>query len=394
MNAIETRSSSPVLLLAAVLTAMGCGGTDVEGPEEAGEGAVVEITDRVELTPAALASLRLSYAQAEIMELAPSLEVPAELVPVPDRRASVGSRVSGRVLKVLVNTGDRVAAHQPLIHIESADVGRAWADIISARARESVARQARDRQQRLVGTGVTSVRSFEEAEGDFLIAEAEVRAALTRLATYGITAPGDPPSDPARITLRSPIQGTVAMRSAHVGDWVDPTDVLIEVIDLDELWLEASVYEREMRLVGVGQPVQVEVRALPGTVFIGEVARVEGVLDEDTRSVGVRIVLPNPEHLLRPGMFATASIRGTHAPEPSTLLAVPWAAVQEIDDHNAVFVRVAEGAFELRSVHTGDREGDFVEVLSGLKVGDEVVTDGSFLLKGQLLRSTLAEEEG
>ncbi|NNM05603.1 MAG: efflux RND transporter periplasmic adaptor subunit [Gemmatimonadetes bacterium] len=394
MNAIETRSSSPVLLLAAVLTAMGCGGTDVEGPEEAGEGAVVEITDRVELTPAALASLRLSYAQAEIMELAPSLEVPAELVPVPDRRASVGSRVSGRVLKVLVNTGDRVAAHQPLIHIESADVGRAWADLISARARESVARQARDRQEQLVGSGVTSVRSFEEAEGEFLIAEAEVRAALTRLATYGITGPGDPPLDPARITLRSPVQGTVARRSAHVGDWVDPTDVLIEVIDLDELWLEAAVYEREMRFVDLGQAVQVEVRALPGTVFIGEVERVEGVLDEDTRSVGVRIVLPNPEHLLRPGMFATASIQGTHAHEPSTLLAVPWAAVQEIDEHNAVFVRVAEGAFELRSVHTGERAGDFVEILTGLEPGDEVVTDGSFLLKGQLLRSTLAEEEG
>jgi cobalt-zinc-cadmium efflux system membrane fusion protein len=394
MNAIEMRNSSPVLLLAAVLTLMGCGGSGVEGSEEADEGAVVEITDRVELTPEALVSLRLSYAQAEIMELAPSLEVPAELVPVPDRRASVGSRVSGRVLEVLVNTGDEVGAHQPLIRIESAGVGRAWADLISARARESVARKARDRQEQLVGSGVTSVRSFEEAEGDFLIAEAEVRAALTRLATYGITAPGEPPPDPATITLQSPVQGTVATRSAHVGGWVDPTDVLIEVIDLDELWLEAAVYEREMRFVDVGQPVQVEVRALPGTVFIGAVDRVEGVLDEDTRSVGVRIVLPNPEHLLRPGMFATARIQGTHAPEPRTPLAVPWASVQVIDGRHSVFVRVAEGAFELRSVHTGDRAGDFVEVLSGLEVGDEVVTEGSFLLKGQLLRSTLAEEEG
>jgi cobalt-zinc-cadmium efflux system membrane fusion protein len=68
--------------------------------------------------------------------------------------------------------------------------------------------------------------------------------------------------------------------------------------------------------------------------------------------------------------------------------------VQEIDGHNAVFVRVGEGAFELRSVHTGDRAGDFVEIFTGLEPGDEVVTEGSFLLKGQLLRSTLAEEEG
>ena len=149
-----------------------------------------------------------------------------------------------------------------------------------------------------------------------------------------------------------------------------------------------------MRFVDEGQPVQVEVRAFPGEVFAGTVDRIQGVLDENTRSVGVRVVLPNPSHRLRPGMFATARIQGTHAHEPRSLVAIPWAAVQEVDGHQVVFVRVEEGVFDLRAVHTAERAGGFVEILTGLEPGEEVVADGSFLLKGQLLRSTLAEEEG
>jgi len=92
-------------------------------------------------------------------------------------------------------------------------------------------------------------------------------------------------------------------------------------------------------------------------------------------------------------MFATARISGTHDHEPQRALAIPASAVQTIDDHRAVFVRLGDGLFELRRVHTGERAGNQVEVLNGIAPGDEVVADGSFLLKGQLLRSTLAEEE-
>jgi RND family efflux transporter MFP subunit len=143
--------------------------------------------------------------------------------------------------------------------------------------------------------------------------------------------------------------------------------------------------------VSPGQPVQVEVRAFPNDVVTGTIAQVAGTLDEQTRTVAVRIVLPNPGHRLRPGMFATARIQGTHDHEERRLLAIPWTAVQDIDDHRAVFVRVDEGVFELRRIHTGERAGDDVEVLNGLDAGEQVVTEGSFLLKGQLLRSTLGE---
>jgi len=362
---------------------------EVEGGEEAG----VDLADRVALTAEALASIELTYVRAAIMEMAPTIEVPAELVPIPDRLASIGARVSGRVVTVFVNAGDRVGPSDPLLAIESAEVGRAWADLVSARARERVARRARDRHQELLDGRVTSVRAFEEAEGGWEVADAELRAALTRLASLGMADPGVPPTNPARVTLFSPITGSVTARSASLGEWVEPSDVLMQVIDLEEVWLEASVYEQEMRYVDVGQQVQVELRAFPDEVFLGTVERLAGVLDERTRSIAVRIALSNEGGRLRPGMFATARIQGSQARENRRLIAIPWAAVQEIDGHQAVFVRAGEGVFEVRIVHTAERAGDFVEILTGLEVGDEIVANGSFLLKGQLLRSELAEEE-
>ena len=385
---------SMLALAVSLISTSGCKKNASEEETNEEEAEAREATpDQVTLSAEALESLRLTYARAEERELLPSLEVPAEIVAVPDRRATVGPRVAGRVVDVRVNVGDPVERGVPLVVLESDEVGRARADLIAARARAAVARRKLDRERGLLKDRITSRRAFEEAEGDQQVAEADLRAARTRLATFGVTPSEPAPRNPARVTLTSPMSGTVVMRSVHVGQWARPSETLVEVVDLDELWLQASVYEREMRFVDVDQPVQVEVRAFPGEVFRGTVAQVAGTLDERTRSIGVRVVLPNPEHRLRPGMFATARIQGNPAHEPRRLLVIPRAALQEVLGHRSVFVKVGNGTFELRRVSTGEREGELVEILDGLSPGDEVVADGSFLLKGQLLRSTLAEEE-
>jgi len=351
------------------------------------------IPDRVELGKSALKSLHLQYAKAEERELSPSLELPAEIVPIADRHATVGPRVAGRVLTVKVNVGDPVKRGAPLVVLESEAVGRARADLIAANARAGVARQTAKRQRRLLEDRVTSKRAVEEAEGALSVAEADVQAARTRLRTFGLSTKVSAKGNPSRVVLTSPLAGTIVARDVHVGQWVEPSDTLIEVVDLAKLWVVAAVYEKEMRHVEQAQTVQVEVRAFPGEVFEGAIDRVDPRLDEKTRSAQVRVVLPNPRHRLRPGMFATARIQGAHAHDPRRFLVIPWSSVQEIDDHRAAFVRVKDGVFELRRVHTGERAGDHVEILNGLAVGDEVVTEGSFLLKGQLLKSTLGEDE-
>jgi cobalt-zinc-cadmium efflux system membrane fusion protein len=372
---------------------LSCASSEPERDAENAGTSAIELTDRVVIPKSALESLRLTYARAEESTLTPALQVPAELTPDPDRRATVGSRVSGRVVQVHVVAGERVRRGTPLVDLESEDAGRARAEHVAAVARVDVARRAAERARSLLEGRVTSERAVEEADGALRILEAELRAVETRLATFGVPPVVEPGADPARVRVESPIDGTVVARTAYIGQWVEPSDVVVEVVDLDELWLRASVYEREMRHVRVGQVVQVGVRAYPGELFAGRVAQVSDVLDPETRSVPIRVVLPNRDRRLKPGMFATANIQGTHAHEPRRLLAIPAAAIQEVDGHRAVFVRLDEGVFELRQVHTGERAGDQIEILNGLSPGDEVVGEGSFLLKGALLKATLGEEE-
>jgi cobalt-zinc-cadmium efflux system membrane fusion protein len=384
----------PVFLVALLVAlAIGCG-ADVEEAEHEDEGERESVSDRVRLTPEALAHLSLEYVLAKEVSLEPTLEVSAELMPVPDRHAEVGTLVPGRVAKVHVNVGDSVEVGTPLLAVNSPEVGRARAEAIKAGAELEVARAAAKRERHLLSERATSKREVEIAEGALKTARARDTAARALLSTLGA---GEQSlvdlTSAARVELRSPVSGEVVSRTARVGRAVEPGETLIEVVDLDELWLLADVYERDLRLVAPGQRVEVEVRAYPDAVFSGSVDQISGMLDQRTRAAKVRVVLPNPEHRLRPGMFATARIAGAHDHAPAATLAVPASAVQTIDDHRAVFVRLSEGVFELRRIHTGERAGELVEVLNGLSPGDEVVGDGSFLLKGQLLRSTLAEEE-
>jgi len=381
-------------LVVAAFASGSCGGTpsvaDNEAPDDDVE---IDVVDRIALSEEALVSLNLVYETVSERMLTPSLEVPAELAPDPNHHATIGSRVAGHIVSVPVVIGDRVSRGSPLVVLESDDVGRARAELIAATARVNVARRAAERAQRLLADRVTSERTVDEAIGQLEIAEADLRAVQVRLSTFGVTPDDASAEQPAQLIVTSPISGTVVARSAHVGQWVEPSAMLIEIVNLDRLWLLASVYERDMQFVSAGQVVDVDVRAYPGRTFHGVIGQVEDALDTAVRSVGVRVEMANPDHRLKPGMFATARIRDTHAHDSRPLLAVPISAIQEIDGHLAVFINRGGGVFELRAVHTGERAGNYIEILNGLVAGAEVVTEGSFLLKGELLKATLGEEE-
>lgn len=379
-----------VSLLAMLLGCYGATDDEDEGAEEEREA----LADAVALSEDGEASLGLVTEVAEVRELRPSLEATAELMPDPDRFAEVGPLVQGRVTSVSVGVGDRVERGQALVVLDSPDVGGARSDLLTARARKAVALATWERERDLLEGRATSTREYQDAEAELRAAEAELGAVHARLAALGApVGEGAEVLPSARLTLRSPISGVVTNRSAHIGESVGSGDTLVEVVDLDELWLIASVYEREMRFVETGLAVQVEVRAWPGEVFEGTVGALGGALDERTRTLPVRVVLTNADHRLRPGMFATARISGTHAHEPAAMLALPWSAVQEIDGHHAVFVKTDDHTYALRRVHTGDRAGEDVEILNGIEDGDAVVTEGAFLLKGELLKATLGEDE-
>jgi len=354
--------------------------------------------DQVELTPEAMASSKLEFAKAEERVLRPFLRLTAELRTDPDRVAQVGPRVAGRITSVHVQVGDRVSKGDPLVTVDSVELGRARSDYLSAVARVEVARQAWQRESDLLARRATSTREAQEADGAYRTAMAELEAAHSMLRTFGVSdddlqARGSAGTSPSSITLRSPSTGSVIKRDASLGQNVDAKDTLLEVADLSELWLVAKAFERDLGLVEPGQEVIAEIPTYPAHQFKGRIGHVGDVLDERSRTAEVRVVLANPDGRLKPGMFATALVEGAHAHEQKATLAIPYAALQEVDSHAGVFVRVAERRFAFRPVHIGERAGTDVEILNGLSAGEVVVTDGSFLLKGELLKATLGEEE-
>ena len=362
--------------------------TGEHGQEEEGD----QIPEGVELSEEAYAGLGLVFGTVERRSLAPMIEVPAELMPVPDRQATVGPRVAGRVVQVKVNVGDHVKRGSPLLVLESADVGEARADFVADQAKAEVALRAAKRARGLLESRVTSERAVEEAEGDLRQAEADLEAARTRLLSYGADPNHPHQEQPGQVVLTSPIGGTVVERTVHVGQWVETGDSVLGIIDLTELWLAGSVYEGDLQYVQKGQHVVVEIRALPGERFQGEVAYLADRLDPESRTAALRVVMPNPDHRLRPGMFATAQLAAA-ATEDRQVVAIPASALQDVEGRPFVFVPEGETSFLVRWVQVGASEGEWTEIIDGLTPEERLVTRGSLLLKAQLLRSTLGEDE-
>ncbi len=202
-----------------------------------------------------------------------------------------------------------------------------------------------------------------------------------------------------RIPISAPIGGTVITRRVQEGEYVGEGELLFEVADLSELWLIADVYEDELPLVQIGQPVAISVRGLPGESVEGKVAFIDPVVQPDSRTVRVRIDIKNPDARLKPGMYARAEIR-KELPEQ---LAVPANAVLWSGQRSVVLVKRGEGTFEPREVKLGQQwlypvskqdqdsrglefgsdQRRYHEVLAGLKPGEPVVTSGAFLLNAE-----------
>jgi RND family efflux transporter MFP subunit len=173
-------------------------------------------------------------------------------------------------------------------------------------------------------------------------------------------------------------------RKVSVGTVVSSGDPLFTIANLSSLWLIAAVNEADMARVKPGQQVELTVRAFGDRKFTGRVLQLGERLDPNTRTLQVRVLVPNPQGLLKPEMFATAKFAAV-AERP--VIQLPAAAVQELKGKQVVFVQSAAGAFVPQEVRTGITAEGKVEVVSGLQPGTPVVVSGAFLLKSELLKS-------
>jgi Cu(I)/Ag(I) efflux system membrane fusion protein len=181
------------------------------------------------------------------------------------------------------------------------------------------------------------------------------------------------------LTVYAPASGIVLKREAVPGKYVEPGTTLYEVADLSTVWVSADIYESEVKAVALNQPASVTLTAYPGETFRGTVAYIYPMLNTEARTVRVRLELPNPGLKLKPGMFGNVRLQT----EVVKTLVVPKEAVLETGLRQLVFMDRGQGRYEPASVKLGRRSQDDVEVLEGLKEGDQIVTSANFLLDAE-----------
>lgn len=391
-----------MLLLLCVLAACGKPASSAEPAttDEPGGSATAEPVDRkdlIHLTQAQLATAKISTTPVQRRSEVSAIRATGEIEPPEDGVAKIGPKVAGRVARLLKGVGDPVKKGELLATIDSPDLGRAKADYIAAAAVAQVTKEAAERERALYEKKISSEKDWRQAEADATKARAERDAAEVRLHTLGITDAQLGKLNPqehfaASFSVTSPIEGVVVDRPVTVGQLAQPQDTMFEVMDLRSVWVLADVYERDLAQVAVGQKVTAHVPAWKERSFPGTVANVGAVIERKSRAVKIRVVLPNPDGALKPGMFATVEIEGTEG-APHTGMYVPAGAVQRDGVHSLVFVARGAGAFEPRRVEVGQQGPDWIEITNGLAEGEQVVVNGSFALKSEMKKDELGEED-
>jgi cobalt-zinc-cadmium efflux system membrane fusion protein len=353
---------------------------DEQGHDEHGEEGIVE------LTPEAIERIGLATEPAARRVLAGRRTTTGTLGFDEERLAHVAPRVEGRLVKVPAALGATVSTGEVLAVVDSTELGEAKAAFLRARARHEVAQRRFEREKSLRADRISSEQEVLEAEAEARGAAADLAATREALRLLGVSGEAierlswdDPES--SLVSVRAPFAGKIVTREATIGELVSPEDTLFTLADLSETWLWIDLYERDLAHVGIGDRVEVRLDAWPDEAFAGELAYVADEIDPASRTVRARVDLPNPERRMKPGMFARVAL--ATGDERAPVLAVFRAAVQRDGAESIVFVRTAPGRFERREVEIGRTTDDLVEILAGLTEGDEVVTEGAFLLRSQ-----------
>jgi len=296
-----------------------------------------------------------------------------------DHTQRVASPIDGRAAALLVSPGDRVKAGQALIQLTSPHVGQLQSDAQKAEQDLAVAQKALDRAHKLQQDGAISDKEVAQTEADFRKAKSDAASNAAQLHALGISA-----SDPAiTVALRAQISGTVVERNVLVGQEVraDGASPLVTISDLGTVWVLADVYEQDLKLIQTGTTVHVRVPAYPDQSFDGTVAHVGDVLDPTSHTVKLRCVVPNPDGRLKPEMFAKIDLVGTGG---GKAIYIPSKAVLTDSEHARVIVDTGGGTFKMRVVSVGPDTDGKVRVLSGLKAGERIVSEGALFLQGEI----------
>ncbi len=308
-----------------------------------------------------------------------------------NRLARITPLADGVVREVFADVGDSVSKGQVLVEIDSPEIARAKSDYLSSLADEALKALVFNREKDLLEKSITSQQEYEEASAEYQKAMNTMMTTRQQLLNYGLTEGqvrevAETSSSSSRLPIVAPFSGTLVERDAVVGEAIEVGDVLFSLADLSSMWLELSIPEDKLSSIEVGDPVEATFDALPGAIVSGRLIWVASSIDEQSRMIKARAVIPNRGSSLKHGMFGQVRI----FPKRSlTGLHVPVQALHHVGGTPVVFVKLEGDLYEIRRVSPGGNAGESVEILAGIFPQEEVVVAHSFTMKSEFLKSRL-----
>jgi membrane fusion protein, heavy metal efflux system len=311
-------------------------------------------------------------AKAETRGLPTQIVANGAVSPDVNRTIHVTSLGGGRVVDLKVRLGDSVTKGQTLLVISSPDLASAMSDYQKARADEVLSHKALDRSQMLFDRGAIAAKDLETAQDIEDKAKVDVETAEHHIQVLG----ADPAHPSPLINLKAPESGTIVEQNVAGFEGVkslDNTPNLFTIANLSEVWVVCDVFENDLGEVHLGDSAEIHLNAFPDRAFKGTVADISRVLDPNTRSAKVRIVLANADGALRPGMYAVAKFRSRKL---TSRIVVPSTAIMRLHDKDWVFRKESSNRFRKIAVQADGMTPDGMqEIRDGVKAGDELVTN-------------------
>jgi len=427
------------MLIIAVMVIQSCSDSNKEQgdtkPEEENHSEEKE-TSEVALTDDQIKLMGIESEKLALENISGYIKVNGEVVINPDQESKVGSIIPGRIRKVYVKEGSYVRAGQTLAVIENPQLIDVQVEYINSKNEYEYSKREYERQLKLNSDNIGSKKTLNELESKYKKALADYKTLEEKLSSYKISKNRfdniyeDTVANLQRYySITAPISGNVIERNVSVGQYVEPSADMFHIINTATVFVDLNVFEQDLPYVSAGQKVILDVSVDPYQVYEGQIVFVNKVFDDEKRTVKVRVAINNKNEKLLPNMFVSAKIYI----KQESVLAVPISAIETEGDSKYIFVKTDELmeietnvehkedehseeehkeeagkndkagneehkkgiVFKKVIVNTGISDDKFIQIfpLEELKVGEYIVTKGTFYLKSELKKGELGEHE-
>lgn len=418
------------MILSTVLTLSGCNNkeeiknTEAHTEEEHHENEVALTDEQIRL-------MGIEFSKVDSQNISGYIKVNGEIMMDQDNESNVGSIIPGRVKKIYVKEGSFVRAGQTLAIIENPDLINAQVEYLEAKHEYEHAETEYERQKKLASNEIGSKKDLAKLKADYEHAIIGLKSAEQRLMTYKISVSGlenyEDIADHSELQryfpVSAPISGNVVSRKVTAGQYVEPSTDMFHIVNTSSLYVDLSIFEKDLRYVNIGQKVEITTSSDPDESYSGKVSVINKIFDDKNRTVKVRVLVSNKSQQLYPFMFVTGKIYVNDG----RVLAVPVASIESEGHNKFIFVKTDERKkiesheehsekeqkegdehkeseqhsdeegilFKKIQVSTGISDDRFVEIIPFEKLDEnaEVVSKGTFYFKSEMKREELGGHE-